>query len=410
MERWSQSVVTVGVALAVVWLVALVTLGEPASVTVAWNAVEKYPDGSPVQDLAGYRVHCGRASGNYDDIKQRVPVPQTSVTIDNLVAGQIYFCAVTAYDRPGQESAYSNEVSFTATDTPLTQVAVHAGGGTFTAADGTVYLGDSYFSGGKTFTTTAPIQGTLEQGLYQSERNGNFTYTFPLANGDYLVRLHFAEIYWTTAGQRVFTVQINGVPVLPDFDILSRVAPKTALEVTLPARVTTGTLAITFITAKDNAKVAAIAIRPQPPAPGPYPRVIGVDSEEVIAEPGDARHVTDGDRTTLWHTQYQGYEKPYPHTVTIDLGQVMNVLGFRYLPRQDGNVDGTIVGYAFYVSLDGLEWGEPRLGGNLAKDTTEKVVNAATPMRGRYVRLVALSEINGKPWASAAEVSAIVAP
>jgi Malectin domain/F5/8 type C domain len=409
MERWSQSMVTTVAALAVVWLVALgVALCEPASVTLAWDAVRQYPDGSPVPDLASYQVDCGRASRTYDRPPQRVSVPQTRVTIGDLVAGQTYFCAVKAYDRAGQESAYSDEVSFTATDTPLSQIAIHAGGGAYTAADGTLYLADDgYVSGGAKYTTTAPIQGTPDPGLYQSERFGDFTYTFPLANGDYLVRFRFAEIYHQTSGQRVFTVQFNGVPVLENFDILSRVARNTALDVTLPAHVTTGSLATTFITVKDNAKVAAIAIRTWP---GPYPRVIGVDSEEVIAEPGDVQHLIDGLENTLWVTQYRGHEKPYPHTVTVDLGQPMNVLGFRYLPRQDGNVNGTIVQYAFYVCLDILECGEPQLSGTLAKDTTEKIVKAATPKQGRYIRLVAQAEINGNHWASAAELSAILAP
>jgi len=32
------------------------------------------------------------------------------------------------------------------------------------------------------------------------------------------VRLHFAEIYYTTAGQRYFNVLINDIPVLTNFD------------------------------------------------------------------------------------------------------------------------------------------------------------------------------------------------
>ncbi len=46
----------------------------------------------------------------------------------------------------------------------------------------------------------------------------------------------------------------------------------------------------------------------------------------------------------------------------------------------------------------------------LAKDIAEKIEKAATPKQGRYIRLVAQAEINGNPWASAAESSAILAP
>jgi len=38
--------------------------------------------------------------------------------------------------------------------------------------------------------------------VYQSERYGSSTYTFPglTASAQYTVRLHFAEIYWTATG------------------------------------------------------------------------------------------------------------------------------------------------------------------------------------------------------------------
>ena len=33
------------------------------------------------------------------------------------------------------------------------------------------------------------------------------------------MRLHFAEFYWTGAGQRIFNVSLNGSPVLSNYDI-----------------------------------------------------------------------------------------------------------------------------------------------------------------------------------------------
>jgi predicted alpha-1,2-mannosidase len=57
--------------------------------------------------------------------------------------------------------------------------------------------------------------------VYQSERYGrDFTYSFPVpAKGNYLVRLHFAEIFDDGAGRRVENIYINGKPVLTNFDI-----------------------------------------------------------------------------------------------------------------------------------------------------------------------------------------------
>jgi hypothetical protein len=78
--------------------------------------------------------------------------------------------------------------------------------------------------------------------------------------------------------------------------------------------------------------------------------------------------------------------------------------GLTYLPRQDGNVNGTILGYELYVSTDGVTWGTAVIAGTFASDTTAKTVRFIAKS-GRYVKLVALSEINGQLWASAAEVN-----
>ena len=51
---------------------------------------------------------------------------------------------------------------------------------------------------------------------HQSERIGGFTYTFLglKSNGNYTVRLHFAEVTATGPGQRIFNVVLNNVNVL----------------------------------------------------------------------------------------------------------------------------------------------------------------------------------------------------
>lgn len=73
--------------------------------------------------------------------------------------------------------------------------------------------------------TTAGVAAAAPTGVYQSERYewgtpGDFTTTVSglSPGGSYLVRLHFAEIYYTAAGQRVFNLSINGATVLTNFD------------------------------------------------------------------------------------------------------------------------------------------------------------------------------------------------
>ena len=76
------------------------------------------------------------------------------------------------------------------------------------------------------------------------------------------MRLHFAEIYWTAAGQRVFNVAINGTPVLANFDIFSvaGAANKAVIRVLLPADAS-GQIVVQYTTVTDNAASSGIEVR-----------------------------------------------------------------------------------------------------------------------------------------------------
>jgi uncharacterized repeat protein (TIGR03806 family) len=128
-----------------------------------------------------------------------------------------------------------------------------------------------------------------------------------------------------------------------------------------------------------------------------------VDSEQAASHL--AVNAFDGNPNTFWHTQYVGGNPGHPHEIVLDLEDTLEVAGFRYLPRQDGSLNGTIANYAFYVSLDGTNWQAPISSGTLAANASEKEVVAGTSKLGRYVRLVALSEVNNNPWTSAAELN-----
>lgn len=84
--------------------------GATAIVTLAWNAPTTNADGTPLTNLAGYKVYYGTASGSYTSTINVGKV--TSYTINNLASGTYYF-AVTAYDTVGLESGYSNEAAKT---------------------------------------------------------------------------------------------------------------------------------------------------------------------------------------------------------------------------------------------------------------------------------------------------------
>ncbi|WP_456246320.1 discoidin domain-containing protein [Longispora urticae] len=132
-----------------------------------------------------------------------------------------------------------------------------------------------------------------------------------------------------------------------------------------------------------------------------------VDSQETTGENGAATNAFDGDPATYWHTAWSGGNPPPPHEIQIDLGATHTLTQFGYLPRQGGGtgaVNGRISNYEVYVSTDGTTWGTPVATGTFADDATEKQITF-TPKAGRYLRLRALSEVNGNPWTSAAELT-----
>ena len=105
------------------------------------------------------------------------------------------------------------------------------------------------------------IAGTTDDPLYQSSRYGtNFSYAIPAADGDYLVTLKFAEISMSQVGQRVFDVLIEGAVVVADLDLVAEVGPKVAYDVTVPARVTDGTLNVSFRALVGTAKLSAMVV------------------------------------------------------------------------------------------------------------------------------------------------------
>jgi len=137
--------------------------------------------------------------------------------------------------------------------------------------------------------------------------------------------------------------------------------------------------------------------------------VLYVDSQETVASSDAAANVFDGDPATIWHTEYYSSDPTYPHELHLDLGAYYEVQGFRYLPRQNGIVHGRIHEYEFYVSLDGQTWGNPVAAGFFADNPLEQQIDFEK-ITARYVRLVALSEVNGNPWASAAELNVLGTP
>jgi hypothetical protein len=90
--------------------------------------------------------------------------------------------------------------------------------------------------------------------LYQTVRHGYaFGYQFDVPNGNYHVELHFAEVFWNKAEQRVFDVILEGQTVLYDFDIFSAAGEQKLRSVvrSFTAGVSDGQLNVDFVRVED---------------------------------------------------------------------------------------------------------------------------------------------------------------
>ena len=131
-----------------------------------------------------------------------------------------------------------------------------------------------------------------------------------------------------------------------------------------------------------------------------------MDSQETSCGNYGAVLSFDGNPATIWHTQWCSASPAPPHEIQINLGTSHNLTGFAYLPRQDSYDNGKIKQYEFYVSTDGTNWTLVSSGLLMMTpgDKSLKVVRF-TATTGQYVRLREITEINGGPWASMAELN-----
>lgn len=120
---------------------------EPAPpVNLTWNP-------NPETNIAGYKVHFGTSSGNYTEV---IDVPgQTHAELPQLILGNTYYLAVSAYNTEGQEGPLSAEMRLSASPPAATE------GTSFTmSAPGTGKLSWKHPKGGSSGTVASgPVEG-----------------------------------------------------------------------------------------------------------------------------------------------------------------------------------------------------------------------------------------------------------
>lgn len=225
-------------------------------------------------------------------IAHRAPMLSIGIAAITLALGFVPVSALTRADQviPAAPLANRSFLPIAANaDGPIPPAPPNTGvitrlsaGGSSVSFNGQVWSGDRFFVGGKPTSNdnVTAIAGTEQDELYftartSSEPLGSFSYRIPVPESrNYVVRLHFAEIYWGVyapagPGKRVFNVDFeNGAARLTNYDIAREAAPMTAVIKDFTVPVNDGTLNIDFRASVDQPLVSAIEVlTTSPPAP-----------------------------------------------------------------------------------------------------------------------------------------------
>ena len=227
----------------------------PSQILLSWEADSDNANGYYIDCLTGESFQIiGEAARN-----------DTSYLDTGLLQGTEYVYRIRAYNGDGISEAGS-EIEITTLEGGQGDIimALNAGGDSYTSVAGVQYTTDQssgLVSGGTPYSTSASIENTHDDELYQTERYGDCSYTIPLENGAYDVVLKFAEIYHDAANSRLFDVYIEDEPVIRNLDLYFRAGKNRAYDVVIPVELKDGNLDINFITLLDNAKISAMEIR-----------------------------------------------------------------------------------------------------------------------------------------------------
>ena len=82
------------------------------SATLSWTPPTTNTDGSPLTNLAGYKVYWGTSQGNYSNSVTLNNAGLSMYVVENLTPGTWFFVA-TAFNSAGTESSFSSVASKT---------------------------------------------------------------------------------------------------------------------------------------------------------------------------------------------------------------------------------------------------------------------------------------------------------
>ena len=230
------------------------------------------------------------------------------------------------------------------------------------------------------------VQGaTGKVGITRENRDYSFNYELPV---DEWVELTFKNAF------EIVSLYVNGELVDTIGD------DETVINNNNSARplLATCMFPVDVIGSKTNAFegcVATVSIKAEDPRNKPdYDgNDLPVDGIVVTAgslEPseGSLEALLDGDADSFYHSNWSGTRPTEDDFwITLELPEVTEVSGLRYLPRQS-SANGRILSYVISYSLDGEEWTEAAVG-DWADNSSWKLADFGENVEAKYVKIFA---------------------
>ena len=123
-----------------------------------------------------------------------------------------------------------------------------------------------------------------------------------------------------------------------------------------------------------------------------------------------AAQAIDGDPATHFEVQWPA-DPALPHAITVDMGRQHRIAGLVYVPRQDGQLNGTVEHYRFETSENGAQWHTAIENGVFSNIRNNPDLQSArfAATTARYFRFTALDDVWHNGFTSIAELSVIPA-
>lgn len=131
-------------------------------------------------------------------------------------------------------------------------------------------------------------------------------------------------------------------------------------------------------------------------------------SDQHKSYPAD--NAIDGNEATMWHTHWGEKVIKHPHHITVDMGEIVEIEGFYYIPRKDDNKSGTIAKYSFGISTNGTKWKTIIPNGefaNIANNPIPQEVRFNQTYSARFFKFTSHEGAFDEDWVSVAEIGII---